>query len=86
MSARTNDNRTGTALRRRSTSHTLTALRFALGLAASAMHRLLDAIETARAERAMMDLPDHLLKDIGVSRGQVPFATKYGRLDLDLFE
>lgn len=36
-------------------------------------------IETARAIRAMADMPDHMLKDLGISRDQIHLAARFGR-------
>lgn len=36
-------------------------------------------IEIARATRAMADMPDHMLRDLGISRDQIEIAARHGR-------
>jgi uncharacterized protein YjiS (DUF1127 family) len=33
-----------------------------------------------RDERQLMEMPDHLLKDIGIGRSQIPSAVRLGRI------
>lgn len=53
------------------------------GAAFAAVARMVRAIrreiEIARATRAMADMPDHMLRDLGISRDQIETAARQGR-------
>ncbi|WP_413990008.1 DUF1127 domain-containing protein [Labrys okinawensis] len=36
-------------------------------------------VEALAGERALLEMPDHLLKDIGLSRCEVSYAIRHGR-------
>jgi uncharacterized protein YjiS (DUF1127 family) len=37
------------------------------------------AVETARARRHLEELPDHMLRDIGIGRSEIESAVRFGR-------
>lgn len=40
-------------------------------------------VEAVAGERALLQMPDHLLKDIGLSRCEVSYAIRHGREGLE---
>jgi uncharacterized protein YjiS (DUF1127 family) len=52
-------------------------------LARSARHWLARHAEAVAGERALFQMPDHLLKDIGLSRCEVSYAIRHGREGLE---
>lgn len=50
-----------------------------LGLCASLVRRIIAAHEYRRARKALADMPEHMLRDIGIDRGAIESAIRNGR-------
>ena len=51
-----------------------------LALAAAVLAFCTKAWTTRREEEALMEMPDYLLKDIGIARADIPRAVREGRI------